>query len=206
MKPKLLSPRGYLSYTQIDMFERSPERYIRQYILGEKEFVNNRMDFGSRVAYAEETGEQSDDEMINMLVALLPKYPIHEHEIRVAMQTDHGEITLLGKLDKFDDKTLAFRDTKTGTKKWTQNRADRHSQLDHYATMIWLKHGKMPHAIHLDWAETEIQEDGSVCLTGGIQTFEVKKTLADILKYMARASKVAREIDAVYRREIQKAA
>lgn len=204
---RLLNPRGYLSHTQIDMWLRSPDRYIRQYILGEADIKNNRMDFGSKVAYAEETGEKTDDEMINLLVALLPKYPKHEHEIRVTMATDAGDVDLLGKLDKFHDQTFAFRDTKTGVTPWTQRRADKHRQLDHYATLIWLAHKRVPDQIHLDWAETAITEDGGeVFLTGKVRSFQVKKTLGDVIEYMAIAGKVAVEIDAAYRAEMKKAA
>ena len=43
-------------------------------------------------------------------------------------------------------------------------------------------------------------------LTGRIETSEVKKTIADVLAYLATVSTVAREIDAAYRAELEKLA
>ena len=205
MTKKLLNPRGYLSWTQVDMWERSPERYIRQYIHGAAEFKNNRMDFGSKVALAEETGEETDDETINALVALLPKLPKREHTIRATLKTPHGEVDLLGKFDKFDDVALAIRDTKTGTTKWTQTMANKHRQLRHYAALVYLFHGRLPSEMWIDWAQTE-EVDGEIRLTGLIKSFRVVLQLRDVLEYLADVSRVAREIDEAYRREIDKLA
>ena len=199
---RLLLPRGYLSPSQIDLWLRDPDRYVRQYMFGGEEVKNARMDFGSKVALAEENGEETDDELVNMLVAILPKYPLREHTIRAPFKTKDGVVELLGKMDKFDDVLVALRDTKTGTAKWTQGRADKHGQLRFYGAVVWLKHKKIP-TIHLDWAETKVEEDGSISLTGKISTFEVKLTLADILEYLAVVARVAREIDARYREEMR---
>lgn len=200
---KLLSPRGYLSWTQINLWQRSPDLYVERYIYGDKEEKNVRMDFGSKTALALENGEETDDEILNALVNLLPKYPKPEHEIRTPFKTNDGTVDLLGKIDSFDPATLRFREYKTGTTIWTPGKAQKHRQLDHYAALIWLEHKKLPPTIHLDWAQTEIWND-RVVLTGQVRTFEVKKTLADVLKYLAETAKVAREIDAVYRAEMKK--
>lgn len=199
---KLLNPRGYLSWTQIDLWMRNPNLYIRRYVYGEAEFKNERMDFGSKVAHALETGEPTDDETINTLVALLPGGGIAEHEIRATLKTKVGEVELLGKLDRFYPEDKSFRETKTGTTKWTQARADGHKQLDHYSALIWLAYSVVP-KIHLDWAPTSY-DMGLVELTGDIQTFEVKKTLTNVFEYLALAGKVAREIDIAYRAELKK--
>lgn len=196
---KLLNPRGYLSPTQVDMWLKSPSRYARQYFEGGAGVRNAGTDFGSRVASAEETGERSDDEMINMLVALLPTYPLREHTIRAPFDTPHGRVELLGKLDKFDPKKLRVRDTKTGVTTWTQEKAARLIQLRHYAALVYLFHGRIPSAVHLDWAQTQREEDGSTTLTGRVETFDVTKDLADVLDYLALLSRVAVEIDAAYR-------
>lgn len=205
MKKKLLNPRGYLSHTQIDMWLGSKDRYIRNYFRGEQDRGSSYQDFGSKVATAQETGEETDDELINTLIALLPRYPKHEHEIRANLDTPAGSVILLGKLDQFHDVTLAFRDTKTGRVPWTQAKANKSRQVKHYAALIYLKHGKLPPEAWIDWAETEWL-DGELSLTGKIQSFHVKPTLPDILQYLALASRVAREIDAAYREELAKMA
>lgn len=201
---KLLNPRGYLSPTQVDMWLKSPERYVRQYIHGAAGVRNTGTDFGSKVATAEETGEESDDETINALVALLPTYPSREHTIRVPFETARGWVDLLGKMDKFDPGPLRIRDTKTGVTTWTQAKAAKLIQLRHYAAIVYLEHGRVPSAVHLDWAQTKREEDGSTSLTGRIETFDVTKSLADVLEYLGLVSRVAWEIDARYRDELKK--
>ena len=199
-KKKLINPRGYLSWTQISLWLRSPELYKRHYFYGEDEYKNERMDFGSKVSTALETGEESDDVLVNMLITLLPKYSVPECEIQVPFMTPYGEVVLLGKMDTYRPEPVAFREYKTGTTKWTQKMAEGHKQLDHYTAILWLLSKKIPQC-HLDWAETKV-EDGVVTLAGPIKSFEVKKTVKSILQYLAIAGRVAKEIDEAYRKEL----
>jgi hypothetical protein len=201
MKKTLLNPRGYLSWSQIDLWNRDPEKYVRQYMFGGEGDNNARMAFGSKTALAIENGGNSGDELIDMLASLIPKYEKHEFELVAEFKTEAGVIKILGKLDTFSPKTLAFREYKTGTTKWTQARAQGHKQMLHYAALIWLKYKKIPKA-HLDWAQT-VMAEGAVSLTGELKSFEVAITLADILEYLALVSRVAREIDRRYRQEIK---
>lgn len=199
---KLLNPRGYLSHTQIDMWSTSRERYVRNYFEGEKDRGSEYQDFGSKVAAAQETGEETDDEMINMLVALLPRYPKREHEIRATLKMKGASVVLLGRMDQFHDVTLALRDTKTGRVPWTQAKAEASRQLKHYSSLVYLAHGKVPPEAWIDWAQTEWR-DGQLALTGKVESFRVKHTTKDVLQYLAFAGKVAREIDAAYRQYLQ---
>lgn len=210
MKKKLLNPRGYLSHTQIDMWLRDRNRYARNYFHGEVDRGNDYTDFGSKVAKAQEDGAETDDELVNMLVKLLPRYPKREHEIRATLKTSAGEVVLLGRMDQFHDVTYALRDTKTGKVPWTQAKANSSRQLKHYAALVYLKHGVLPPETWIDWAETKWEDDGDggsrLTLTGRIESFHVKPTLPDILEYLALASRVAREIDAAYKTELKKMA
>lgn len=203
MAKKLLNPRGYLSWTQISMWLQSPEKYVRHYIHGEAEFKNSAMDFGSKTALALETGDQSDDELINALVAMIPRYKSPEHEIRAPFKTKNGEVDLLGKLDSFCPDTYSIMEYKTGRNGWTQRKAETHKQLDHYNALVWLKHKIIPPKSELIWAETEQGENG-IILTGHVETFEVTKSLSEILEYLAIVARVAREIDARYKEELKK--
>ena len=67
---KLINPRGYLSWTQVSLWVRSPEKYVSQYMHGEEGFHNSGMEYGSRVSHALVSGEQDEDEMINMLTII----------------------------------------------------------------------------------------------------------------------------------------
>ncbi len=200
---KLLSPRGYLSHTQIDMFRRSPERYIRKYIRGEDmDFQNSGIEYGKKLSDALENGEYGDDELLKTVGSLLPRYSSPEHELRVTMDTNHGKVDLLGKLDSFDPKTTSFIEYKSGRVKWSQEKANKNNQLKQYATMIWLLYGKMPPDVQLIWIQTE-EVDGEVRFTGRIESYPVKVTLGDVIEYMATATKVALQIDHEYRKHLK---
>lgn len=200
---KLLNQRGYLSWTQIDMWHRSPQRYIEKYIKGGgREITNSGMEYGKVTSTALETGDYGDDELLKAVGSILPRYDSPEHELKVEMDTNHGKVTLLGKLDSFDTKTKSFREYKTGRVKWTQEKANKHKQLHHYASLIWMLYGKMPPEIHLDWIETE-EVDGEVRFTGKILSFPVKLRLGDVIEYMAIATKAAHQIDAEYRKYLK---
>lgn len=101
---KLLSPRGYLSHTQISMFESSPEKYRQKYILGkENDLENDFMTLGKRVATALETGQPTGDAVIDIVLSMVPKSKYVEYEMKESFNSPAGEITLLGKLDGFTD-------------------------------------------------------------------------------------------------------
>lgn len=199
----LLNPRGYLSPTQVEMWITNPAKYEEKYFRGnDKEFENDFMGFGKAVATALETGESTGDEITDMVISSMPRYAIMEHEISVPMKTKSGYVTLLGKLDTFEQKPiLHFRETKTGSKPWTSYRAQMSRQVLHYDLLIYLKFGMIAKERHLDWYETERAGD-VIRFTGKVEHFEVTRRLADLLAYMAVVSKVAKEIDTAYRKYI----
>jgi hypothetical protein len=198
---QLSTPRNYLSWTQIDTWIRSPEKYKQKYFFGQEvDSGNAYMDYGKATADAIESGELTGDHLLDMAVALLTKYSEIEYEIRVPCKTPHGIVDLLGKIDTFDPETYKFREYKTGKTVWTQRRAQNHKQLYHYATMIYLKFGTLPPAIALDWLETE-QTPTGMTFTGRRASYEVKIDLSDVIEYMTLVSRVAFEIDAAYKSE-----
>jgi len=197
---ELLLPRGYLSWTQLNTFERSPKQYYKHYILGEPSFENDAMRFGKKLADALEGNDAGDDETITMLCSLLPKYKTMEKELDAIT----GDIKILGKIDNFNNRNKAFKEYKTGMVKWTQPKVDKHGQLLFYATLIYLTYGIIPPKIELVWAETKRDEDGQIYATGRIEVFERKIKLVDILKFMARICKTAKGISRMYQDEIKK--
>lgn len=201
-RDKLLNPRGYLSWTQVDMWLREPRRYARRYFEDEEEAPTEQMTLGKRTSDALESGEETGDAEIDTLVALLPHYAKREHEIRAQLKTPAGSVELLGKLDTFGMAPIRFREYKTGRVPWTQARAEKHKQLLHYAALIWLFHGKLPTEVWLDWAETEWRGT-ELCFTGKIVSFKVRIGTKEVLEYLALVSRVAREIDQAYRAHLK---
>lgn len=200
---QLLSPRGYLSWTQISEWERNPNAYIKNYMLGEQTLINNAyMNKGKDFADSMESGEATGDEMTDLVASSLTKYDTPEKTIMATLATRNGQIKMLGKLDTFDSKAMAFREYKTGKIPWTQQRADKHGQLLHYSALIWLEYKKLPKSVFLDWAMTT-KENDDVVFTGIIKTFEVKITMSKILEYLNRVAKVAVQIDKTYREQLK---
>lgn len=199
----LMLPRGYMSPTQMNMWETDQKKYIRNYILNiEKGFSTKYTEYGNKFGTAMETDEDTDDDMINLAKEIVPKYKEPEKILEAIL--DNGEVwfMMMGKLDTYEDEPLRFREYKTGRPKWTQARADNLDQVTHYATLIYLLEKRLPEEIHLDWLQTDIDENGNLYLTGHYEEFAVKKRLQDILVYMARAIKVAKEIDEIYRKHL----
>jgi len=179
------SPRGYLSHSQLQLWERDQNEYYNRYIEGIEQPRTAYLELGHRLAVAMENGkDEGDDPAINHLVLFLPTYQEKEYEIKAKFEG----IPLLGKLDSFDPKGLRIREYKTGKNKWTQRMVDEHGQLTFYALLVWLKYKKFPSEIHLDWAETK-EEDGDLFLTGEYQTFSTKRTLKDLILMGGRIEK-----------------
>ena len=206
MSTRLLTPRGYLSWSQVNLWLHNPERYICEYVHGERMDLSTPfMEFGKRMATARELRDTGGDEELHAAISLVPQFEIREHEIRETLRTKDWHVDLLGRLDSFDPKTLSFRDDKTGATRWTQRRAEGHNQLLHYAALVYLKHGRVPKEAWIDWIETEIGDtDGLVHITGHVESFRVPLSLSGVLEYMALAMRVAREIDEAYRKELDK--
>jgi len=197
----LLNPRGYLSHSQLEMWSSNRAKYIEKYFKGnDVEIENDFMDFGKVVSRALETGEETGNEITDMVISSIPRYAKIEHEIKVSYKTKHGYITLLGKLDSFEDKpSVRFIELKTGSKPWTQERAAKSKQLLMYDTLIWIKYQTIAKERHLYWFETE--RDGDLIrFTGNVKHFQVNRKLQDILSYLSYVSKVSREIDLEYRK------
>ncbi len=183
--------RDYFSWSQLNAWEKDPNLYYEMYVLGLEAPFTKWMKKGKDLAeYLEKGGDVDDD--IKCVADFIPQYKEKEYEIKVEMEG----IKLLGYLDSFDPKELNIYEYKTG-KKYTQGMANKLGQLDFYTLMIYLKYGKLPRSIKLIWIETETQDD-NVVFTGKIKTFEVKKTMKDIIKISSRIKKAKQGIDEMW--------
>lgn len=188
LKPR--HPRPYLSWTQQDLWERSPDEYVRRYIFDEQGRLNMRMSLGKQVHEVLETNEEQEDRILEHLRIMAPYYPEREYEIKV----ETFGIPLLGKLDGFNPTTLSVGENKTG-KLWDLKRAQEHRQMDFYALLVYAKFGHIPSKMALHWIPTILDEqDGELKPTGDVKTFPVVKTMNDVLKIAADATRAWKEI------------
>ena len=206
MKKKVIQlPKGYLSYSQIQLWKNDRERYIAIYMDGRDELrtSNAGQEYGKIVADALEKGIDTGDVLTDAAMLLLKKYDIADEEIKVDMKTKYGWLTVMGKPDTRDSRTCAFREYKTGKAPWTQKSAQNHPQMKFYAMLIYLKHKTVLREAWLDWIETEVGVNG-LQPTGRVESFKVTFTLNDILKEMAETTKVALEIETAFASHITK--
>lgn len=198
----LILPRGYLSPSQVDMWETDRPKYIRKYVLGQDiSFSSKYTEYGNKFGSAMETDEETDDELINLAMDIVPKYKFREKVLEVMVETEDGWFIIMGKLDTFQDEPLMMREYKTGGPKWTQARVDKSNQVIHYIAMIYLIYKRLPEKAHLDWLETHLV-NGDVKLTGRYEVFEINKKISDILVYLSKVTRIAKEIDKLCRENL----
>ena len=183
--------RDYLSWSQLNTWEKNPNLYYEMYVLNLEAPFTKWMKKGKDLAEYLEKGCEVDDD-IKVVADFIPQYKHKEFEIRTKME----DIKLLGYLDSFDDDELKIYEYKTG-KKYTQGMANKLGQLDFYALLVYLKYKKLPTSIKLIWVETETNDD-IVSFTGKVKTFEVKKTMKDIIKIIGRIHKAKKGIDEMW--------
>ena len=191
---KILLPKKYLSYSQINLWKWSPLKYKKIYFEGEEYPTNQAMDFGKNFAEIMEGKKKTDDIIVQGVMCQIPKYDTAEKEIKTKIE----DINLLGYLDSYCSKTHNFYEYKTGKMDWTQNKVDKADQITFYAMLIYLKYKVIPENIGLIWAETEI-EDNMVRFTGNVKRFETNRALVDVLKMMAEIKKIAKKISVEYK-------
>lgn len=179
-----MRPRPYLSYSQLQLVERSPDTYRRVYVEGKDGYSNSAMDFGSKIGNLLESNEMSGYADIDLVLSQIPRYELPEHEIFVSLNNGRYPIPLIAKLDSVKIDLSAGIEYKTGKGIWTQSKADKNDQITFYDTCIWLKTGHIP-AFELIWAET-VHEYGKVRFTGKIKRFKTARNMSDILRMMKR--------------------
>lgn len=197
MKKKIIQlPKGYLSYSQIQLWKSNKDRYRKLYYDNNQAYkiFNSGLEYGKIVADALENENDTGDLLTDAAMLLIKKYDVRDQEIRASIKSKFGWIDVLGRPDTLNSATKAFREYKTGRGKWTQNKAQKHPQMVFYAMLIYLKYKVILKEAYLDWIETE-EIDGVVKPTGQIKSFRVEFTLQDILNCITETVRVAKEIE-----------
>ena len=107
------TPRPYPSWSQLNLFERSPKGYSRSYLEGWKSLDNKYIRLGKKLADRLELGLPSDDKTIEHVVNFLPKTP----EVEFGIKANFCGVPLLGRLDGFDPRNKKITEYKTGKRR-----------------------------------------------------------------------------------------
>jgi hypothetical protein len=184
-----LTPRGYLSWSQLNLWESSPERYKKVYLYGEKLPINKGQAFGAKMADGLEDDEATVDPLLDAVMTRIPKFETMEREIRTIIKAGDETIPLLAKIDTAKKNLSGFKEYKTGQTRWTQGQVDKSGQIDFYAMAIYAKTGKIPWDIELVHIETKAAPDGRIAATGQIFRHPTVRTMNQILNMMVRAKR-----------------
>jgi hypothetical protein len=215
-----MRPRQYISQSQINLLESNEQKYIDQYIYGEKQRLSRNIVEGSKLAHSLEDDELTGNPLLDLMAVKLPKldladkvvedengqkvwYDVEQKYIKVPVLMDGKEpIPLLAKPDTASVDYSAIKEYKSSVRKWTQKDVDESSQITFYCTAIWLKTKKIPEDIELDVVEMKYDEQGRVVPTGNIIPFKTKRTMVDVIKMMIRIKKAWKRIGEISEREL----
>jgi len=182
----MLTPRKYLSFSQMALFEMNPQKYISQYIYGEKQRITRNMQYGTIMADALENDELSGDPMLDIMMTKIPKFELRDKAFEVDLKDGKKTIRILCKPDTMKADMTAFKEYKSSTRAWTQKMADDSGQITFYSTGMWLSTGKIPQDIELVCVVVKYNEDGSLTPTGEIVRYRTQRSMVDIIKMCSR--------------------
>lgn len=197
-----ITPRNYLSYSQLVLFERSAKEYADRYIRGIEQYETINMAYGSLMADGLEHGEATGDPILDMMIARLPKFELMDIGFEVKLGKGKGAVPLLAKPDTARADYTAFKEYKTSVRTWTHKMANDSDQITFYAMAMWLKTGKIPVDIELVNVPVAYNDDRSLSPTGEIVRFKTSRTMVDIIKMSTRARKAWAGIQRLCEKEL----
>ena len=196
-----LHPKAWLSWSQLDLFEKDKKAYANRYILGEFPPPNKYMEFGKKFAEMLEKGKKPTDVRLLNALNFMPDYPVREFKFgELCILKKKKSIRLYCIFDCLDPVNHKISEIKTG-KSWTQKKADGHGQITFYAYAYYLKHKIIPHT-ELIWVATEETEDGDIQATGEVTIFQTKRTVKDLLAIHSRIEAAWNGISELYSLEV----
>ena len=200
----MILPKPHLSFSQITMWLTAKESYRKNYYpkIPPLFHSNVYMRYGNEVTEAMERKEP--------WVSFIPCYDTFELPLLI----DIDGVMIKAFIDNIDMKTLRFREQKSAMTSWSENKINKHIQLDIYSLLLQEKYGKITEKCSLVWVETQKVEakpvimDGieltglgvapKLKLTGKFKETERIITSEDRGKMRALIGKVAKEISEDY--------
>lgn len=185
--PKLILPKGYLSWSQMYCWLNNRQRYIKEYFEDAEKLDTRYLRFGSAfsqmvedlceimkripdryTAIQELKKEHQFDENMESVLMELEIDGISEYQIGNSGRPDdknpvckiRGIVPVLAFLDKYVAPNI--REYKTGVAPWTLARVQKHDQLPYYGVCLkWIGQPLPLHA-DLDWIATKEVEQEKV--------------------------------------------
>ena len=185
----MITPRPYISFSSMALFEKSPEQWADIYLRDYPQYTNVNMLYGSLMANSLEKNELSGDPALDLMIENIPKFELIDKPIEANLKNGKDIIIVLAKPDTAKADYTAFKEYKTSLKKYTQKMADDSGQITFYATTIWLKTNKIPQDIELVNVQVKYTENGELTPTGELIRIPTTRTMVDIIKMIARIRK-----------------
>lgn len=185
---------GKLSWSQLQVWEKSPRQYIKKYINGEKTFVNKYMLFGTMIHDAIAQGS-AEDEQLNMLITLVPRIGNPNTPLTADFTIGKTVVHLNGYADDADlvtDRLIEYKAAKEedtdGDVIWSQEIAEEHGQLKFYGLihLINVKRYLNTELVHIHSTE---DKDGELGVTGEFEVYNKTINPDDIADIMERIAK-----------------
>lgn len=210
-------PKKYLSYSQMQLWQRDKEKYRERYYLNGPSFENIETIFGKRVATLLENWKRDKDLAINSdlyrTLYRIPKYAYSEHRIELKI----NGVPFLGVMDYFSKRKKAIIEIKTGKQAWDNVRVNSHDQLVIYSMLSKMRYGKVDPEVRLVWIETRFKsvmdkvgtrlmegEGRELEFTGKIEIFKRRIAEWERTRMKRLIIKVAKEISQDYTLWLQK--
>ncbi len=178
------------NWSSMSSFKYNKDRWFENFIMGVRA-SSREMTFGS---WADK--KIQDDPSF---LPSLPRYELMQHKMTVMFDG----LMLMGTPDGIDLKAEQKKlyDFKTGKQPWTQKRAKEHGQLLMYLLLIYITEKIKPEEFEcgIHWMPTQDNGDFTISfvddIENNIQTFKVKHTMRDILKFGQEIKKTYREME-----------
>lgn len=198
----MVTPRPYLSFSQMALFEMSPARYASQYIWNEEQHTSKNMAYGSLFAEGLESGEATGDPMLDVMASRIPKFEMMDVAFESDLPDGKETIKILSKPDTYRADGTAFKEYKTSVRNWTQKMADDSGQITFYAMGFYLRHGVIPSDIELVNVRVAYTGVNTLEPTGDMLRFPTKRSMVDVIKMTGRAKRAWGGIKALCEREL----
>lgn len=189
-------PKGYLSWSQLDLVERDPEEYIRRYVLGEESESTKYTDYGTKIHDLLAAGKLENSNMDIPLLTLSNMF------IECVLTRKKDTLRLIGYLDGADQGGIEQVEYKTATVRWGARKAREHGQMKLYSLITLKQRGVIPNQ-KLVWIGTQTDFDGGLCLTGKYFVHPIKYELHELLEFEGRIWRGYDKINRIIKEEME---